>query len=150
MALDTVVRRRLLLTLRSRHPEAVVVGVAARVTADGVRQALLLGADTVIDVGIAPAVAAGTVVQATRGMTCIPIDIARAVADVPPTPAVELTDEQLEWLRRLAERGDIEKLARSTHHSRSAMYSRLSKLHHQLRVKSNDDAVRWAADRGLL
>lgn len=143
---------RALLAELAQQPKTIVIAVVrsadprqlARCVADGAAGAIGANDDveqalTVFD-------------QAINGVTCLPaavvseaIQAARLDGGSP-----QLSEQQVELLRALAEGIPVGDLARATHRSRRTMTRVLRKLYDSIGVGNRRQAVEWASARGLL
>lgn len=90
--------------------------------------------------------------QAMNGVTCLPAVIVSEAIQTAKLDAgsPELSEQQVELLRALAEGVPVGDLARSTHRSRRTMTRVLRKLYDSIGVGNRRQAVQWATARGLL
>ena len=143
---------RALLAEMAQQPRTTVIAVVAsadppqlaRCVADGAAGAI--GAEDSVEQAL-------TIFdQAMNGVTCLPaavvseaIQTAKSHAGAP-----DLSTEEIELLRALAEGVPVGDLARSTHRSRRTMTRVLRKLYDSIGVGNRRQAVQWATARGML
>jgi DNA-binding NarL/FixJ family response regulator len=142
-------QRQAVLRLCSHHPDALVVAFVAKTDDESVEQALLLGAVAVVEATDPVEDAAHVIAEAIEGLTCLPVNVVRHLVRA-ALPRRELTREELDLLRGIAQSSSIAELARTSNRSRSATYAQLAAVRMALGVTDNHEAVRWATRRGLL
>jgi DNA-binding NarL/FixJ family response regulator len=132
------------------RPDAAVIAVLPVADAEAYVRALAAGA-----VGVLPREAPpGTVRDAVRavlaGRSLLPIEVIRRLLagqeyEDPPRP---LSDEEITWLRQLADGSTVASLADRVGYSERMMYRLLSKLYTRIGAANRTRAIMLARDRG--
>lgn len=143
----------LVVNLRSKQPDAVVVALLIEPSPNLWRDSLRAGAAAVVAEEEVDALT--DVLQAVaRGRVSLPIEVARELAAQHPTAPGEgipaLSDEELGWLRSLSEGITVAALARREGRSERDMYRSLGALYERMAVGSRAQALVRAAEWGFL
>jgi DNA-binding NarL/FixJ family response regulator len=87
-----------------------------------------------------------------RGVVTLPAAVMRAVAALPDAAMVGLppSDEEIRWLRELANGSTVAVLARKLQYSERALYRRLKDLYRKLGVLNRTQALILAREQGWL
>lgn len=81
----------------------------------------------------------------------MPFPVAAALATVAPVPSRNpLSAEQVAWLRQLASGATVAQLAERAGYSERAMYRLLQALYRELGVRSRNQAIMQAQQKGWL
>jgi DNA-binding NarL/FixJ family response regulator len=149
------------LSLRHEESCALVEGVAAAggsvvalmsdATLDSYRHALGHGAVAAVDGNAEPEVIVDAVTAATRSLTLLPADVARALARGGPSGHAPRVDpEELAWLTALAGGMSVVELADEVGYSERSLFRRLHDLYEKLGVQGRAEAMLEAGRMGLL
>jgi two-component system, NarL family, response regulator DesR len=156
--------RALLVTVRSTsdweplrrlgedNPDVTLVALVVDPTADRYGEALRAGAHAAVAWESRPETIVETVRAALRDLTVLPTTIARALALTGP-PLHDpgwVTDEEMKWLRILANGATTLELAEKIGYSERALYRVLHGLYGRMRVSNRRDAILQAQRWGLL
>jgi DNA-binding NarL/FixJ family response regulator len=109
---------------------------------------LAAGAVGVLRQADSPDAVADGVLSVARGYLVVPAADRRAL--VRPRLPVDLEEEELAWLRKLADGHSVARLADETGRSERAMYRRLREVYARLRTPGRADALRLLATARLL
>ncbi len=133
-------------------PDSVVVALVNGGAKGGFLEAMLRGCDGVADWNDQPEHIVAVVRAALDGHLLVPKDVgaflARGRTATPNLP--QLSDEELRWLRALADGMTVTKLADDVGYSERAMFRKLHDLYVRLGVKSRVEALVAAQRIGLL
>ncbi len=128
---------------------AVVEGLSLTTFARLVRA----GASTVVD-ELRDIESLSTVVEAAvEGKAVVPLAVLRSMALTVPSEeelADRLSDQELSWLRAMAEGRTVVELAETSGYSERAMFRMLRKLYIRLGVPNRTGALMWASRLGLV
>ena len=112
--------------------------------------ALHQGAVGLLDLTSGPSEMIAVVRCAARGQTVLPQPVAQRLAAWRRGARPELTEQQREWLRQLAQGATTRGLARHAGHSERAMYRLLADVYAQLGAANRTQALLAAQRFGLL
>lgn len=156
-------RKALLVTMRSdeqwqligRHghscPTLVVVALLVDTSPAHYRDAFRAGACSAVPFD-APVQTIITVLRAALDEhVLLPVDLAQALAsDNGGEPAAWVTDEEADWLRKLATGMTVARLADRVGYSERSLYRRLHDLYGRLQVSNRTEAIGKATRLGLI
>jgi DNA-binding NarL/FixJ family response regulator len=160
----TAGRRALLWTIRSpedwkgfralkvMNPDLVLVALLVDATPDAYAAALRSGAVAAVAWEAVPETIVKVLAAALEGETLIPAGVAQALAaKLPASEDPEwITQEELTWLRILAQGGTVHDLAERAGYSERALYRLLHALYGRMGVSNRTEAILQASRRGLL
>jgi DNA-binding NarL/FixJ family response regulator len=131
---------------------ALVVVVADRIDVDVWVRAVSAGATGVLARDAAEEEVLATVRAAVDGRGVVPLGVLRSlVADRPGHPPDRpLTDDEIGWLRRLAEGATVARLAESAGYSERMMFRLLAGVYARLGTDNRTRALMRARDEGWL
>lgn len=141
-----------LLPALQQYPELRAVAVLASYTVVSAARALRAGAVHVVARDAAPATLRAVVNEVGEGVVRLSVDVLRAATTQrrPGRLTATPTDEELAWLRALADGRTMSFLATETGHSERVLYRRLKRLYRQLGVTGRTQALILGRDEGWL
>ncbi len=138
--------------LRRRREDLVVVALLPQPTAESVREAVLAGASSVAGWDASPEEVVALLEAGLEARSVLPIEVVRQLARgiTDESDAARLTTEQVDWLRALAAGATVYQLAGQVGYSEREMYRLLRALYDRLGVRNRTEALVWAAQRHIL
>ena len=128
---------------------AVVEGSSATLFARWIRDGSTVVLDELRDVEKLPM----TLAAALEGNGAIPLAVLRSMAQAIPSAeemVEQLSDEEIAWLRAMANGLTVMEIAEAEGYSQRAMFRLLRKLYMRLGVPNRTGALMWASRAGLL
>ena len=141
-----------LAALVEARPDAVVLGVVTAPGVDVVVRAVAAGALGVMPRDAGPATVGVVLGAALEGQTLISAEILRALVSRPvEAPARQpISEDEIGWLRRLADGATVAHLAEQVGYSERMMFRLLANVYARLGVHNRTRAVIRARDEGWL
>jgi DNA-binding NarL/FixJ family response regulator len=138
--------------VEAANAEAKVVVLLVDPTPDRHAEALRRGAHGVVAWEAAPETILAVVHAALEGMTLVPTSVAKAFAvSAPPVCDPDwITEEEIQWLRLLAQGATVYQVAETVNYSERALYRLLHGLYGRMRVSNRTEAILQASRWGLL
>lgn len=138
---------------RSADSPRLVVALLPHRDEELIASMLRSGIGCVVDRDADPEVMVDAVRIGLTGHSVVPAWAARALAArVPSRPSSEqwIRDDEVEWLRMLANGATIAALAERVGYSQREMFRNLNELYARIQVKNRTGALLWADRHGLL
>ena len=135
------------------HPHVPVVGISPDSSVGALAELIRLGAYAALGEEDPTAQLIGALGNALKGLTLLPLDIAKAMASrVPPPadPAAWITDDELGWIHSLTRGVTVPELAVSAGYSEREMFRVLQRMYQRIGVAHRTEAIIWATKNGLL
>lgn len=137
----------LMVDLCDRAPEAIVVALVPAGDATLLHLSLAYGALAAVPLDSAPDRIAAAVHAAARRLHVIPAEMARNPAE---SIGIDLTDEELDWLRSLADGMSVPELANQAGYSTRVMFRMLNRTYRKVGAKGRVGALVRSARAGLI
>jgi DNA-binding NarL/FixJ family response regulator len=149
---DWVLLRRL---GQEHRPRILVAVLEEEATDTSYVDAILAGADSALSRGSSAEQLSGAVGIVAQGFAVVPHAVLRALAARPAGSADHASDEtpsedELNWLRALAQGAPIRIIAENSGHSERTMYRLLRTLYRRLNARTRFEALLIAKERGLV
>jgi len=137
--------------IKSRNSDALVVVVIDDYDIDTVRCALLAGASGAISRDATEQELVLALQAALADRTLLPVAIANQLAleVLEPAPS-NLADDELSWLRSIADSATVAGLGRSAGYSEREMYRRLQRVYRKMGVSNRTEALLKATRLGWI
>lgn len=135
------------------HPYVPAVAVVEGSSVTSFARWVRAGASAVVDELQDVESLAGTLEVALDGKAAVPLAIMRSMAEAVPSAeelADRLSEEEVSWLKAMAEGRTVMELAEISGYSERAMFRMLRKLYVRLGVPNRTGALLWASRVGLL
>ncbi len=137
----------LMVDLCDRAPAAIVVALVPAGDVALLHLSLAYGALAAVPLDSAPDRIAAAVHAAARRLNVIPAEMARNPAE---SLGVDLTNEELEWLRSLADGMSVPELANRAGYSTRVMFRMLNRTYRKVGAKGRVGALVKSARAGLI
>lgn len=138
-------------TILAAEPDTGVVVLVEERRADIVADALRAGAAAVIERNAPPELVVDAIRACGEQHALVPLWAARAIsARFPARPDRWVTDEELAWLRLLADGRTVAALADEVGYSEREMFRNLHDLYTRIGAPNRTAALLWAQRHGLL
>ena len=134
------------------NPGVKLVALLVDPTPDRHAEALRSGAHAAVAWEAPPETIVAVVSAALGGNTLLPTSVAQAVAGSGPAlyDPEWITEDEIGWLRLLANGATVQQLAEKIGYSERALYRMLHGLYGRMRVSSRTEAILQASRWGLL
>lgn len=137
----------LMVDLCDRAPDAIVVALVPAGDVGLIHLSLAYGALAAVPLDSAPDRIAAAVHAAARRLNVVPAEMARNPAK---SLGVDLNDEELEWLRSLADGMSVPELANRAGYSTRVMFRMLNRTYRKVGAKGRVGALVRSARAGLI
>ncbi len=135
------------------YPSVPVVVVVPSLKIGAFASAIRGGATAVVDEEADVEVMVAAIGMAASGMTSVPTRVVAAMAQLIPEDA-ELkrlvSDEEVSWLRAMAQGVTVAELAERSGYSERAMFRNLRNLYLRIEARNRTEALIWASRNSLL
>lgn len=134
------------------RPDTVAVTVLAEANHTAYARAVAAGAAAVLPRDASPAAVRDVVRAAVNGRSLLPLEVLRSIVagGVSEESARLLSDDEIDWLRQLAQGTTVARLADRVGYSERMMFRLLSGLYSRLGVDNRTKALMRARDEGWL
>lgn len=139
-------------SVREARPETRIVGLLPDDAADTFVRALRFGCGSAVPKDASPEEIVEVLHAVLRGFTVLPSEVAVEIAKQVrlPDKRLDITDEESDWLARLARGQRVSDMAPELGYSRRSMHRHLKMLYVRLGVRNRSEAVSQVARIGSI
>ena len=135
------------------HPHIPVIAVLEMLNLASYAGAIRSGASAALAENDPIETMVSVLAAALEGRSAVPFEVIRSMAariPAAPEPSAWVTEDEAEWLKRLATGDTVARLANHAGYSEREMFRLLNSMYLRIGVSNRTEAIVWAARHGVL